>query len=257
MATVTSSDGTTIAYDKTGEGPAVILVDAASGFRGFGPMQGLAALLEPNFTVICYDRRGRGESGDTLPYAVEREVEDLQALIDVAGGSACVYGFSSGGVIGLYAAAEGAAITKLAALEPPLVTDGSPQPTSTVGAEIAALVAEGRRGDAVERFQRGIGVPAEITAGMRQSPQWATMEGVAHTLVYDLTIIESLPPARLKTVTTPTLVLASEASDDRLRGWAQGVSNTLPNGTYRALPGEWHGVSSEDLARELTAFFGS
>lgn len=255
MNKVTSSDGTSIAFERAGTGPALILVDAAGCFRGFGPMGPLAALLASEFTVFTYDRRGRGDSTDTLPYAVDREVEDLQAIIDAAGGSAFVYGFSSGAVLALHAAAHGLAITKLALLEPPLPVDDQPRPEPDLGAEVAELVAAGRRGDAVEHFQTSIGVPAEMVAGMRQAPFWPALEAIAHTLVYDTIITRSLPVARLAAITTPTLVIQSEQSDGRLRNWAEGISDTLPNARHRTLKGEWHGVPSEDIAPVLAEFF--
>jgi pimeloyl-ACP methyl ester carboxylesterase len=153
-----SADGTTIAFERTGTGPALILVDAALGFRGFGPMGELAGLLAGDFTVVTYDRRGRGESTDTPPYVVDREVDDLAALIEEAGGSAFVYGFSSGAVLGLHAAARGLPIPKLALLEPPIPLDDQPE-EGDLRAEVAEMVAAGRRGDAVEHFNRSIGVP--------------------------------------------------------------------------------------------------
>jgi pimeloyl-ACP methyl ester carboxylesterase len=131
--TVRSADGTSIAFSQVGTGPALVLVDAAAGFRGFGPMGPLAVELAPEFTVFTYDRRGRGESTDTPPYAVEREVEDLQALIEAAGGSACVYGFSSGAVLALRAAADGLPIEKLALMEPPLELDEKAPPEQDLG----------------------------------------------------------------------------------------------------------------------------
>jgi pimeloyl-ACP methyl ester carboxylesterase len=253
---VRSADGTSIAFSQIGTGPALILVDAAAGFRGFGPMGPLAAALAPEFTVLTYDRRGRGESTDTPPYAVEREVDDLQALIEAAGGSASVYGFSSGAVLALHAAAHGLAIDKLALMEPPLELDEQAPPDTDLGAEVAELVAQGRRGDAVEHFNRSIGVPDEMIAGLRQAPFWPALEALAHTLVYDIAITTSLPAARLPAITTPALVLASESSDERLLGWARGVADALPNGSLRTLQGEWHGVSVDDLAPVLTGFFG-
>jgi pimeloyl-ACP methyl ester carboxylesterase len=227
-------------------------VDATAGFRGFGPMVPLAAALAPEFMVFTYDRRGRGESTDTPPYAVEREVEDLQALIEAAGGSACVYGFSSGGVLALRALA----IEKLALMEPPLELDESAPAAPDLGAGVAELVAAGRRGDAVEHFNRSIGVPEEMVAGLRQAPFWPALEALAHTLVYDTVITSSaLAPAQLYAVTTPTLVLASAGSDERLLGWARAVADALPNGSLRTLKGEWHGVPPGDLAPVLTEFF--
>jgi pimeloyl-ACP methyl ester carboxylesterase len=207
-------------------------VDAAAGFRGFGPMGPLAAALAPELTVYTYDRRGRGESTDTPPYAVEREVEDLQALIEAAGGSACVYGFSSGAVLALHAAADGLPIEKLALMEPPLELDEHAPAEPDLAAEVDELVAAGRRGDAVEHFNRTIGVPEEMIAGLRQAPFWPALEELAHTLVYDTVITTSLPATRLPAITTPTLVLASAGSDERLLGWARAVADALPNAPY-------------------------
>lgn len=262
MSIVTSADGTSIGFDSVGSGPALILVDAAAGFRGFGPMTSLAEHLKSSFSVLTYDRRGRGESTNTLPYSVEREVEDLAALIEASGGSAYVYGFSSGAVLGLYAAAQGLAIKRLALLEPPLVLDQpAPEPGQPdqpdLGAEIAALVAAGRRGDAVEHFHTSIGVPSEIIAGIQQSPAWPVLESIAHTLAYDAVISKTFPVARLADITTPTLVLASAASDQRLLGWSQGLAGALPAATFRAVQGTWHGVSEQALAPILTEFFFS
>jgi pimeloyl-ACP methyl ester carboxylesterase len=254
---VTSRDGTSIAVEREGDGPALVLVDAAGSFRGFGPTAALAGALAPGFTVVTYDRRGRGESTDAVPYAVEKEVEDLRAVIDSAGGSAFVYGFSSGAVLALHAAAAGLPITKLALLEPPLPLDDEPpaEPEPDLRAEVAELVAAGRRGDAVEHFNTGIGVPPEIVAGMREAPYWPALEALAHTLLYDMTITSSLPADVVETITTPTLVLDSDGSDERLRAWARGVAAALPAGQHRSLPGEWHGPATEDLARALTEFF--
>jgi pimeloyl-ACP methyl ester carboxylesterase len=254
VETVRSADGTSIAFERTGTGPALILVDAALGYRGFGPMGPLCAELASSFAVITYDRRGRGESTDTPPYAVEREVEDLQALVDVAGGSAFAYGFSSGAVLLLHAALAGVALPKLVLLEPPLALEDEPD-ESDLGAEVAALVAAGRRGDAVEHFNKSIGVPEEMLAGMRGAPFWPALEQAAHTLVYDTTITSSLPLDRLSGITTTTLVLSSEGSDERLPTWGRWLHDTLPNSSFRTLEGEWHGVPPENLAPVLREFF--
>src|SRR5438067_1305726 len=185
MKELISKDGTTIAFDQLGEGPAAILVSPALGDRsGNGP---LAALLAPHFTVFNYDRRGRGDSGDTQPYAVEREIEDIEALIKEAGGSAFAYGWSSGAALALEAAVRGLAITKLALFEPPFIVDDSrpPLPQDYV-TRLTELVSAGRRGDAVEFFMTaGVGIPAEFVAQMRNDPMWPAMEALAHTLPYD------------------------------------------------------------------------
>jgi pimeloyl-ACP methyl ester carboxylesterase len=252
---VTSSDGTSIAFERAGAGPAVILVDAAGNFRGFSPMPQLAEALSQSLTTFTYDRRGKGASTDTLPYAVDREIDDLLALIDLAGGSAFVHGFSSGATLTLLAAERGAAIAKLSLLEPPLQVEATPPPPSSLGGEIAKLIITGRRGDAYERWLRGIGVPADMIAGMRNSPLWPALEATAHTLVYDSLITGSMPPGRLAAIATPTLVVASEGSNEQLRNWAQEAAQALPNASVRFLPGTWHGVSADQLAPALTGFF--
>jgi pimeloyl-ACP methyl ester carboxylesterase len=256
VETARSADGTSIAFERAGTGPPLILVDAALGFRGFGPMGPLAAELASTFTVITYDRRGRGASTDTPPYAVEREVEDLQALVEGAGGSAFAYGFSSGAVLLLHAALAGIALPRLALLEPPLALDDEPD-GSDLGAEIAELVAAGRPGDAVEHFNKSIGVPEEMLAGMRDAPFWPTLEQAAHTLVYDTTITSSLPLDRVSAISTPVLVLTSKGSDERLPTWGDWLRETLPDASLRTLEGEWHGVAPEVLAPELKQFFTS
>jgi pimeloyl-ACP methyl ester carboxylesterase len=255
MEKVISKDGTAIAFDKAGTGPALVMVDAAGNFHGFRPMGLLAELLTSEFTVFTYDRRGRGESSDTLPYAVEREIEDLQLLIEAAGGSAFVYGFSSGAVLALRAVACELPIKKLALFEPPLPLEDPPSSEPDLGAEIVNLVAAGRRGDAFEHFLTSIGVPTEMIAEIRHAPVWPQLEALAHTLVYDTIITGVFPTARLAAVTTATLVLASRGSDTRLINWGQGLSEALPNASFRTLKGEWHGVPVEDLASVLVEFF--
>ncbi len=252
---VTSRDGTSIAFERVGTGPAVILVDAAGNFRGFSPMPQLAEALAQDFTTFTYDRRGKGASTDTLPYAVDREIDDLQALIDLAGGSAFVHGFSSGAILGLLAAEHGIGIAKVSLLEPPLRVEVTPPPPSGISGEVARLVITGRQGEAYECWLNGIGVPAEMIAGMRESPLWPALEATAHTLIYDSLIPGSLPPDRLAAISTPALVVASEGSDDRLRNWAQGVAEALPDASARFLPGTWHGVDAVHLAPALTQFF--
>ena len=196
MPTVTSADGTSIAYEQAGAGPAVILVDGALCFRAFGPMGALAALLAPHCTVITYDRRGRGESGDTPPYAIAREVEDIAALIGAAGGAAGVYGISSGAFLALNAARDLAGtITRVALYEPPASLDAERIRRFTeYRAQLDALLAAGRRGDAVTLFMRLVGAglagdegaaPQDAGARLRQTPVWPIFESVAPTLAYD------------------------------------------------------------------------
>jgi pimeloyl-ACP methyl ester carboxylesterase len=248
---VTSKDGTSIAYERAGAGPALVLVDPALGYRGFDNVRGLGERLTDDFAVYSYERRGRGDSGDTLPYAVEREVEDLAAVIAEAGGSAGVYGFSSGALLALQSAAAGVPIEKLVLMEPPIGTDDDPA-DSAFTAEMAELVAAGRRREAVERFLAGVGLPAEMLAEM--APTMPALDAVAHTIVYDCLISEATTTELLAKVSTPTLVIDSQGSSDDLTGWAASVAAALPNARHRSLPGGWHGVPVEVLAPVVAEF---
>jgi pimeloyl-ACP methyl ester carboxylesterase len=251
---VRSADGTQIAFDRWGDGPPVILVEAALHYRDFSSFGGLLPLLSREFTVYAYDRRGRGESTDTTPYAPDREVEDLAALIAEAGRSAHLYGYSSGALLAMRAAAHGLPIGRMALFEPPLQDDGAEAPESDLTTELAELVGAGRNGDAVERFHRSIGVPAEFVGSMRSTPEWAKMESIAHTLIYDCTISDITTSALLRSIEVPTLVLDSEGSSDNLTGWAATVASQLPRGSHRSLAGEWHSVPDEVLAPALLEF---
>jgi pimeloyl-ACP methyl ester carboxylesterase len=257
MESVTSKDGTRITFDRLGDGPPVVLVCGGSVDRMSNA--GVAALLASDFTVFNYDRRGRGESGDTPPYAVQREVEDLDAVIAAAGGSAGVYGSSSGAALVLEAAASGVAITKLALWEPPYFLEGNPaRPPLDTARTYRELVAAGRRGDAVEYFMtKVVGMPAEFAAQARQAPWWPSQEALAHTLAYDATIMGdySLPTEHVAAVRVPTLVLVGGASFPFLKETAQAIVDHLPNGQLRTLEGQEHNVAPEAMAPALTAFF--
>jgi pimeloyl-ACP methyl ester carboxylesterase len=257
---VTSKDGTAIAFDRVGEGPALILVGGAFQHRAIDPRTAhLAELLAPDFTVFHYDRRGRGESGDTAPYAVEHEVEDLEALIAEAGGAAYVYGMSSGAALALEAAAHGLAIMRLALYEPPYIVDDTrPRPPENLGPRYTELSSAGRRGEAVELFMTmAVGIPAEVVAQMRHAPMWPALEGVAHTLAYDAAIMGdgSVPVERLASVTVPTLVIDGAKSEDFLQNGARAVAAALPNAQHRSLAGQAHDVAADALAPELAGFF--
>src|SRR5574342_481630 len=211
MPTVTSPDGTTIAYERTGVGPALVLVDGAMCYRGAGPMRPLAALLQDTFTVYTYDRRGRGDSSDTMPYAVAREVEDLQALITTAGGGVHVYAISSGAALALATAAAGPGITKLALYEPPFmaeIEDGTRITEYTQ--RLHELLDAGHKGDAVALFMGYVGVPAQVVAGIRAQPGWEMLEAIAPTLAYDDEVLAggSVPRDLAATIAIPALVLA-------------------------------------------------
>ncbi len=261
MPKVTSKDGTTIAFDKTGQGPALILVGGALSNRSAAAP--LLPLLSPHFTVFAYDRRGRGDSGDKAPYAVEREVEDINALIKAAGGSVFVFGHSSGAVLALEAAARGLAITRLAVHEPPFVVDDSrpPVPKDYV-AQINTRVSAGRRGEAVKFFMtEAVGVPAEVVTQMQGMPMWTDMEKVAHTLAYDGTIMgdtmagSPLPARQWASVTIPTLVMAGGASPAWMRHAALALANVLSDARYYTLDGQMHDVDPATLAPILVDFF--
>jgi pimeloyl-ACP methyl ester carboxylesterase len=253
MGKVTSSDGTSIAFERVGHGPALIAVDPAGSYRDFRPQRPPVERLAADFTVYLYDRRGRGASGDTPPYAVEREIEDLAALIAEAGGSARVYAMSSGCLLALRAAATGLAIPRLALFEPPLEPVEDPAGESQFTVELAKLVAAGRRREAVAYFHRGIGVPEEVMAEMT-APVWAALEAVAPTLVYDCRISDATSLRLVRSVEAPTLVLASRDSGGELTGMAAVVAEALPNSTHRSLAGGWHGVPDDILAPVLAEF---
>jgi pimeloyl-ACP methyl ester carboxylesterase len=258
MPSVSSVDGTTIGYESSGAGPAVVLVDGAMCHRAGGPMRPLAAALAAEFTVYVYDRRGRGDSGDTLPYAVRREVEDLRAVIDAAGGSAMAYGISSGGALVLTAAASGAPITRLAIYEPPFVAADHPGLASgRYRRELDAALAAGDRGRAVELFMTMVGVPEQAIAGARTGPGWPAMEAIAPTLAYDDTVLgDARVPARQAAgVTVPALLLAGGASPQPLRDAARATAEALPDGGYEVLAGQTHDVEPAALAPVLAAFF--
>ena len=260
MMKVISTDGTAIAFDRTGTGPAIILVDGALCSRGFGPMPKLAPLLAPHFTVFTYDRRGRGDSGNTAPYAVAREVEDIDALIKEAGGSALVFGHSSGAALALEAAASGLSITKLGLYEPPFMVDEhGPRPPADHQAQLERLISAGRRGDAVKFFLSNmVNVPAIFVFIMQLTPAWSKLKAVAHTLPYDPATIMgdfSLPTKRAASVRIPTLAIDGEKSDARLRRAVQAVAEVIPHAERRTLKGQTHNAAAKVLAPVLIDFF--
>ena len=264
MKTVTSKDGTTIAYDQTGDGPPLVLVDGALNSRGFGLNGPLAAVLADRFTVVTYDRRGRGDSGDTLPYAAQREIEDLEAVIDASGGPAYVYGISSGAALALEAAcAAPAKVAMLALYEPVFVVDNTrpPVPADAVG-QVTDLLAHDRRGAAVKLFLReDAQVPAMVVAVMPLMPAWGKLKAAAHTLPYDLTIMDGrqqgrpLPVGQWASLTAPTLVMAGGKSPAWLQNAALAVAQALPGATHQTLPGQTHIVKPGPLAPVLAEFF--
>jgi pimeloyl-ACP methyl ester carboxylesterase len=223
----------------------------------------LADLLAEQFTVYNYDRRGRGDSTDTSPYAVEREIEDIAALLEEAGGSAYVYGISSGGVLALEAARRLPSITKLAMYEPPFIVDNSrpPRPDDYVQ-QLDKMTAEGRPGDAVAYFMtEAAGVPAEFVAGMRGQPFWSALEAIAHTIAYDGRVMGNTMsgkplPAEWGAITTSTLVVDG-GNNPTFHTGAQALADLLPNAQHRTLGGQEHNVDPQAIAPVLIAYFAA
>ena len=259
---IISKDGTYIAFDRLGEGPALILVGGALSDRS-GWAQ-LAKLLAPRFTVFSYDRRGRGDSEDTAPYSVDREIEDIEALIDEAGGPAFVHGQSSGAVLAVEAAAKLAGkVRKLSLYEPPFIIDDSrPLPPDNFAGKISELIGANRRGDAVAYFMTEVvGTPAEAVDQMRSAPTWPALEAVAHTLPHDIAVLEDnmagnpLPTDQWSAASAPTLVMDGGASPAWIRNSAQMLAAILPDARHRTLEGQTHAAAPEALAPEIEGFF--
>jgi pimeloyl-ACP methyl ester carboxylesterase len=256
-----SKDGTAIAFDRVGGGTPVILVDGALCYRAFGSSKPLAKLLAQHFTVFTYDRRGRGDSGDTAPYAVEREVEDIEALVNQAGGAAFIWGISSGAVLALEATNRLAGIKKVAVYEAPFIVDDSHPATKDGWVRINEAVAANHRNDAVKFFLKLVGLPGFFIALMRLMPVWSKLKAVAHTIPYDGAIVEDnqqgqpLPVNRWTRVTVPTLVMDGGKSPGWIRRANRSLANVLPNAKHCTLEGQTHMVKAEALAPTLVEFF--
>ena len=267
MNTVTSADGTPIAYDRIGSGPALVLVGGAFSYRRYPGQIKLAELLARRFTVYSYDRRGRGDSGDTAPYAIEREIDDLAAVIAAAGGRAHVWGLSSGAVLALDAAAAGVPMHRLAVQEPPLVVDPADRrPPADLRQRVSELIGAGQRGDAVRRYMvDGMGAPAFVPALLHLMPGvWKRLTAVAHTLPYDAQLVEGfqagrpLPAGQWAAVTIPVLVMCGTEQDTpaMLRHAAVAVAAVLPNSELVARRGLGHTkkLNAKAIAAALTGF---
>lgn len=260
-STVTSADGTAIAYTKTGDGPAVTVVDGALCFRAFGPSAGIAEQLSGQYTVYTYDRRGRGESGDADSYAPEREVEDLAALIQAAGGQACLAGFSSGGALTLRAAAAGIGVTRAACYEVPYVTqDWHRDLALQYTADLHRALDEGRLDDMPALFMTLVGMPQDQVEGMRRSPVWPAFTSVAKSLTYDNAALGypaggAVPSELLATIAVPVLAMDGGASPDILRDPAGLIAEACPDAERLTLEGQTHEVSAEVVGPVLAKFF--
>jgi pimeloyl-ACP methyl ester carboxylesterase len=264
MNTTRSTDGTAIAYETCGQGPPLILVDGALCHRDMGPSRKIAKALCEHFTVITYDRRGRGESTDTAPYSVEREIEDLAALIAAAGGSAYVCGVSSGAVLALDAATRGLPITALALYEPPFIVDDSRPPAAPdFVEELNALLASNRRGDAVRHFMRHVGMPAPLVSLMRFMPAWGKLKRAAHTLPYDGEIMgdtqlgQPLPEGRWPGTKVKTLVIVGGKSPAFFHNGTRMLAELLPNADHRVLERQTHMVKAKALGPVLIDYFAA
>jgi pimeloyl-ACP methyl ester carboxylesterase len=262
MKTVTSKDGTTIAFDQYGTGAAIILIGGATQHRAGDPGTAqLAALLGQHFTVIHYDRRGRGDSTDTLPFAVEREIEDIDALIDAVGGSAFLFGNSSGGALALEAAIKlGSKVKKIAMYEVPYNDDPAARQTwKTYRKNLEEALAANRRGDAAALFLTLVGTPAAQIEGMRHAPVWSMFEALAPTLAYDHTDLlgegASVPTEKAARVTVPALLLNGGASYPFMQVTAEKLAKAIPNAKHRVVEGQTHAVAPEILAPILESCF--
>jgi pimeloyl-ACP methyl ester carboxylesterase len=264
-STAISADGTTIAFETTGRGPALVLVDGALCSRTMGPSGDLSAQLADRFTVVRYDRRGRGGSGaGTSPYAVGREVEDLLAVLAAVGGHAHVLGISSGAALALEAARGGAPIDRLAVFEAPFILDDThPANDPLLPERLQELVDRGRRGQAVATFLRTVGAPAPMVALMRLTPVWRKLTAVAHTLPYDLSIVvpfeqgEPLPDGYYDAVAVPTLVLVGGRSPAYMRSSQAAIADALTGGRLDELPRQTHMVKAAVLAPVVADFLAS
>ena len=261
MAQVISKDGTRIVYDKVGQGPAIVLVEGATATRS--SFEELANLLAPRFTVYSYDRRGRGDNSDTLPYSVEKEIEDIEALIDEAGGTANLYGISSGGALALEAASKLAnKVKKLAIYEVPYDESETGQAKwKEYKTTLKGSLEAGKTGDAITAFMKLVDVPDEMLAGMKQSPFWPELEKVAPTLAYDAACLgedRKIPAEKTKHLTVTTLVMDGGGSLQmypNMRASAEKLAKLIPIVEHQTLEGQTHDVDSKVLAPVLEKFF--
>lgn len=255
---VTSKDGTRIAYDKVGSGPTLLIVNGAMGFRGNAFAKKFQAEFAKHFTVIDYDRRGRGESGDTPPYSVNKEVEDLAALVAGPGGGQClVFAQSSGAALALEAAASGVPMTRLVAYEPPyMVGDPEDRPDRDFKERLEAFLAQGDRDGAVTYFMRTVGVPALAVAIMRLFPFWKDLRAVAHTLPYDAAVMAGFdfPRKRLAGLTVPVVAVAGEKTTPTLKRAVAEVAKTVPGAQHRMAPRMNHAVDAKRMAPLLRSW---
>ncbi|HVC38356.1 MAG TPA: alpha/beta hydrolase [Candidatus Dormibacteraeota bacterium] len=259
LETTTSTDGTTIAFERTGGGASVILIGGA--FNDRTTVAGLAAMLAPRAAAVTYDRRGRGQSGPSTDYTVEREIEDLQALIGAVGAPVSLFGHSSGAVLALEAAARGLSVRKLALYEPTyIVADSRRRPAPDFGQRLGTLVADGRQGDAAALFLvEAVGLPAEMVEGMQGSEMWPFFVGLASSLPFDAAVCGpgmELPAERLASIRVPTLVLNGGNTPPWLAASSRAVAQIIPGAAHRVVEGQDHGVLQQpDALRDVLVEF--
>ncbi|HYO39747.1 MAG TPA: alpha/beta hydrolase [Nocardioidaceae bacterium] len=258
----TSADGTTIAFQTTGDGPALVVVDGALCSRTMGPSQDLAAHLASRFCVTSYDRRGRGDSdAGASPHSLDREVEDLRAVLEAVGGHAHVLGVSSGGAIALEAARIGTPIDQVVVYEAPFIVDGThPANDLRLPQRLQTMVDAGRRGEAVATFLRTVGLPRPVVAVMRWLPMWRSLTALAHTLPYDLSIVvpfqqgRPLPEGHYEAVRVPTLVIAGGKSPRYMRNAQAAIAAAVPGARFQVLAGQTHMVKAQVVAPVVATF---
>jgi len=261
----TSADGTRIAYESVGQGPALVVVEGALCHRAMGGYKILSPELSRHFAVTGYDRRGRGESGEgESPYDVQREVEDLIAVLDAVGPDVVVFSASSGAALALEAARQGVAMRALAAYEAPFIVDGTHAPNDLdLPERIESLVAQDRRGDAVKTFLKVVGAPAPMVALMPLFPVWKNLKAVAHTLAYDFRIVlpfeqaEPLPEGHYASVSVPTLVIAGGKSPEYMRNAQAAIAAQVPGARLETLPGQTHMIKAKATVPALLAHFAA
>ncbi|MCY1033463.1 alpha/beta hydrolase [Corallococcus sp. BB11-1] len=257
MKTTTSKDGTVLAYDVHGSGPALVYVTGASCFRSFMPIVQDVKQFAREFTVYNYDRRGRGDSGNTLPWTVEREVEDIEAMIDAAGGKACLYGHSSGAVLALEAALRlGDKVQKVVLYDASYVHDETEKAEYEVlGQAVHKLLEEGKKAEAMRAFLKGIGMPKAFVFLLPLFPGWRTMKALAPTLAYDIALTRDVPPVeRAAGVAVPTHVMVGQKSPAGLHDVAGQLAKAIPNARFTELAGQDHMVGAKVLLPRLVEF---
>ncbi|WP_411824602.1 alpha/beta fold hydrolase [Leptospira sp. 'Mane'] len=258
MNTTKSKDGTILAYDVYGSGPALIYITGASCFRKFIPIVQDAKVFSTKFTVYNYDRRGRGDSGNNLPYSIEREVEDIEAMIDIAGGKAHLYGHSSGAVLAFEAALRlKNKVLKIVMYDPPYVHDEAEKSEyGKLSESVKYLLDKGKNAQAMKTFLKGIGMPNIFVLLLPLFPGWGKMKALAPTLAYDIDLTKDLPPLeRAAHVSLPTHIIIGEKNPSGIHDVGSKLAKAIPNAMFTKLAGQDHMVDAKVLLPLFTSFF--